>query len=333
MNYSNYLYSDIPRSEIIKKAVEVLESNPSLDESGLLYPHCLFILARILIRLDLYHDAEVALKKSQDIYSGLGNGDGIARINLLLGYISRLLGKKENAEMLYRQAREHYLSTGNRIVMSDSLQSIALVTFERKDTQLAIKQLEQAREEAGDHEPTRMAADFKIAWVSRKDNPTYAIELLRKVRKSYQEYGARNMASLCQYQMGVAYSMKRDFDGAIRTLLVAYEEFQLLDNYGQMAFTLDWLADSEEQRGNLEAALRYNGESLSIVEKIENHKQVVLCFVSRGRFLVKMGQVKEALVAFESAAKTARDRCDDVELEETVREEIEKLSDVEPVSR
>ncbi|PFH44995.1 hypothetical protein AMATHDRAFT_51833 [Amanita thiersii Skay4041] len=330
MNYSNYLYSDIPRSEVIKKAVEVLESNPSLDDSGLLYPHSLFILARIFIRLDLYHDAEVALKKSQSIYAGLENGDGVARINILLGYISRLLGEKDVAEVLYKQAREHYLSTGNRKFMSESLQSLAILALEHQDTQLAIKQLEQAREEAGDHEPTKIAANFKIAWVSRKDNPTYAIELLRKVRKSYREYGGRNMAALCQYQMGVAHFMKKDFKEASRTLLVAYEEFQLLDNYGQMAFTLDWLADSEEQRGDLEAALRYNGESLSIVEKIENHKQVVSCSISRGRFLVKMGRVNEALVAFESAEKVARDRCNDDELERTAREEIEKLSVSEP---
>jgi hypothetical protein len=40
IGYANFLYHDTPNIDVTGKALEVIESNPSLDIDGTLLPHC-----------------------------------------------------------------------------------------------------------------------------------------------------------------------------------------------------------------------------------------------------------------------------------------------------
>ncbi len=155
-----------------------------------------------------------------------------------------------------------------------------------------------------------MIVSYHIAWTLRLENPPYAVSLLLMAREAYVKYGARNRAAMCTYQMGIAqYGWGRNEEAEKSRLLLAYREFDKLNNHGQMGYTLDHLAELEIRRHNYDQALQYNGEARATFEQIGNHAEVADCYISRGRVFAHMRQKRNALAAYNTAKSIVTRHC------------------------
>ena len=326
VGYANFLNQDAPNLDVTGKALAVIESDPSLDIDGTLLPYCWFSHARLLYRFDKYIEAEDALRKAEDAWKQADEFARLGECYILYGQINRLLGRKARSLESYTKAREYFEKVDNRSGISDSLQGQALLSLKDGDVQQALRLLDHAKEVCGEHEVSANTVSFYIAWVLRFKDPSYSASLLHVARETYVKYGARNRAATCTYQMGIAqYSSGRN-DEAEKSLLLAYREFDELDNHAQIGYTLDHLVVVETQRRNYNQALQYNGEARAIFEKIQNHVEVATCYISQGRVLAQMWQARNALEAYNNAKTIVTQQCNsDTKLMRMIDEETKTL--------
>jgi tetratricopeptide (TPR) repeat protein len=285
----------------------------------------LFSHGRLLVRLDKYREAEEVLKKAENIWKVTDDFVQLGRTYIFLGQINRLLGRQPQALESYTKARKYFELAQDRVGVSDSLQGLATVSLRAGDTQEAIRFLDQAKQQCDGHEPSIASISFYTAWVLRHENPSYSASLALDAHEAFAKYGARYRAALCTYQMGIAQYSSGNYDEADGSLLRAYREFDELDNYGQMGYALDHLVELEVQRGNLEQAPQYSGEALSVFERIENHAEIVACYISRGRVLAQMGRTSDAQEAYSKARAVAEHWCNIPELLQTIDKEVQIL--------
>ena len=309
VGYANFLYHDTPNIVVTRKALEVIESNPSLDVDGTLLPRCWFSHARLLHRCDKYIEAEDALRKADNIWKQMDEFAQLGQCYVQYGQTYRILGRRAQSRDSYTKAREYFEKVDNRPGISDSLQGLALLSVNEGDIPEALQFLERAKEVCREHEVSTITVSFYTAWVLRSKDPAYSASLLHVAREAYVKYGARNRAASCTYQMGITqYSSGRN-DEAEKSLLLAYREFDELGNLGQIGYTLDHLVELEAQRRNYDQALQYNGEARAIFEQIENPVEVADCYISRARVLAQMRQTGKALEAFSSAKTIVTQKC------------------------
>ncbi|KAF8626484.1 hypothetical protein AX17_006540 [Amanita inopinata Kibby_2008] len=308
------------------KAIAVLENGPQFDEERLLLSRCLFLLGKLLYRMDRYHESEAALTRTEESFKAVGDWHSLGWIYFLYAQMKRLLGITSEAAGLYIKAREYFEMSGNSVGVSDSLRGLAILAFNRGDFQKAVRLLDHARQRCMGYEPCAVATAFGLGWILRQDDSAYAIELLQGARKAYVDYGTRNPVAICTYQIGIAHYFLGNHDAAFQSLLVAYQEFETLNNYGQMAYSLDHLVEVELARGNVEEALQYNGEMRIIFEKIENQQEVANSFIIRGRIFAKACQLDDARQAYESAMTISSQKCNDAATLHLIGVEMKNLN-------
>ena len=332
IGYANFLFQDAPSIGVTNKALEVIESSPSpsLDIDGALLPHCWFSHARLLQRLDKYIEAEDALRKAENIWQQMDEFARLGQCYVHYGQINRLLGRRAQSLKSYTKAREYFEKVDNRPGISDSLQGLALLSLNDGNIQEALQLLERAKDVCREHEASTITVSFYIAWVLRFQDPSYSASLLSVAHEAYVKYGARNRAASCTYQMGIAqYSLGRN-DEAEKSLLLAYREFDELDNLGQMGYALDHLVELEARRGHFDQALQYNGQARAIFEQIDNPVEVADCYISRGRVLVQMRQTSDARQAYEMARSVVVQRCNsNLKLMQLIDDEEEEIMALE----
>ena len=309
VGYANFLYQDVPNSDVTAKALEVIEGNPSLDTDGTLFPHCWFSHGRLLFRLDKYIETAEAMKKAESVWKKTEEFALLGECYGFYGQVNRLLGRHAESVESFMMAREYFEKVGNNPGIAYSLQGLALLSLRAGDVKEALRLLGHAKEACGGHGPSAIIVSYYIAWALRFENPGYSVSLLLVAREAYVKYGARNRAALCTYQMGIAqYSWGRN-DEAEKSLLRAYREFDELHNHGQMGYTLDHLAELEIRRHNYDQALQYNGEARATFEQIGNHAEVADCYISRGRVFAQMRQKQNALAAYNTAKNIVTRHC------------------------
>ena len=309
IGYANFLYQDVPNIDVTAKALEVIEGNPSLDTDGTLFAHCWFSHGRLLYRLDKYIEVAEAMKKAESIWKKTDEFALLGQCYWFYGHVNRLLGRHAESFESFMTAREYFEKVDNKPGISYSLQGLASLSLRAGDVKEALRLLEDAKESCGGHEPSAIIVSYHIAWTLRLENPPYAVSLLQMAREAYVKYGARNRAAMCTYQMGIAqYGWGRN-DEAEKSLLLAYREFDELNNHGQMGYTLDHLVELEIRRHNYDQALQYNGEARATFEQIGNHAEVADCYISRGRVFAQMRQKRNALAAYNTAKSIVTRHC------------------------
>ncbi|KAF8329207.1 hypothetical protein F5887DRAFT_1005135 [Amanita rubescens] len=302
IGYTNFLVHDVPN-------IDVIESNPSLDIDGTLLPHCWFSHGRVLYRLDKYSEAEEALRKAENVWKQTNESALLGQCHYFYGQIHRLQGRQAQSFDSYTKAREYFEMVDNHSGISDCLQGMAVLSLKAGDLQEALRLLDHAKEVCGGHEPDTINVSFSIAWVLRFKDPSHSASLLLAAREAYAEYGARNRAASCTYQLGITqYSSGRN-DEAEKSLLLAYRQFDDLVNHAYMGYVLDHLVEVELRRRRYDQALQYNGEALALFEEIGNHAEVAVCYICRGRVLTKMRQTRNALAAYDSAKVVVTQQC------------------------
>ncbi len=309
IGYTSFLFQDVPNIDTTAKAVEVIESNPSLDSDGTLLPHCWFSHGRLLFRLDRYIEAEEALRKAENVWKQTNEFALLGQCHYFYGQIHRIQGRKAQSFDSYTKAREYFEMVDNHSGISGSLQGMAVLSLKAGDIQEALRLLDHAKEVCGGHEPSTINVSFSIAWVLRFEDPSHSASLLLTAREAYVEYGARNRAASCTYQLGITqYSSGRN-DEAEKSLLLAYRQFDDLVSHANMGYVLDHLVEVEVRRRNYDQALQYNGEALALFEGIGNHIEVAVCYICRGRVLTHMRQTRNALAAYGSAKAILTQQC------------------------
>ncbi|KAK2462604.1 hypothetical protein APHAL10511_005337 [Amanita phalloides] len=309
IGYANFINQDTPNTEVTAKALDAIEKVPCLDVDGDILPRCLYSHARLLQRLDRYHEARQALGKAENVLGTTCEYGLLGQINALQGQVNRVLGNDALAVEFYTKGHERSKMVHYVVGISESLQGLALMSLKEGDIEKAIQLLDRAKQECCEHEPSITALSFYTGWVLRHKDSSYSASLLLVARESYAKYGARYRVALCTYQLGIALYSSGNHDKAEQSLLLAYREFDELENYGQMGYALDHLVELELQRGNFEQALQYNGEARAIFEKIKNPTEVVDCYVSRGRVFAKMRRIDDARESYNKARTVAIKEC------------------------
>ena len=327
--YASFLYQDVPNIDVTAKAVEVIENNPSLDTDGTLLPHCWFNHGRLLYRLDKYIEAEEALKRAENVWKQTNEFALVGQCHYFYGQINRLQGRQAQSFDAYTKAREYFEMADSHPGISDSLQGMAVLSLKAGDIQEALRLLNHAKEVCGGHEPSTINVSFTIAWVLRFEDPSHSASLLLVARAAYMEYGARNRAATCTYQLGITQYSSGHNDEAEKSLLLAYREFDDLVNHANMGYVLDHLIEVEVRRRNYDQALQYNGEARAIFEEIGNHVEVAVCYICRGRVLTHMRQRRNALAAYGSAKAIVTQQCNsDSKLMRMIDEETRSLTGI-----
>jgi len=309
IGYAKFLHMDIPNLDVTAKALQVIESNSSLDPDGTLLPHCWFRHAMLLLRLDKYPETMEAIKKAENIWTQTNEFALLGECYVGYGQVNRLLGKQAESSESYTKAREYFEKLGNCPDIVHSLQGLALLSFRAGDIKEAVRILDHAKEACREHEPSSILVSYCTAWVLRFENPPYSVSLLSAARDAYVRYGARNRVAACTYQLGIAQYALGCNDEAEKTLLLAYREFDELHGYAQMGYALTHLAEIEVRRQNHDQALQYNGEARVAFEKIGIHAEVADCYIVRGRVLAQMRQKGNALVAYNTAKTIVTQHC------------------------
>lgn len=238
LGYSSFLVHDSPSTNVLVKAIGVIENHPSLDAHGTLLPHCLLSYGKLLHRLDEYDKARKILKRAEIMWNGTSNFKELGYVHLIYGQISRVLLKGTEARESFVKARQYFDLANDQVGVSLSLRGLALMSFYDEDIDKSARFLTYAEQRSKGYEPAMVATIFGLAWVLRHQNATRSVELLINARGAYKRYGARFQAALCTYQMGIAlYSMKQ-YVKAANNLSAAYDEFSALGNYAQMGYVL-----------------------------------------------------------------------------------------------
>jgi tetratricopeptide (TPR) repeat protein len=303
IGYAAFLYHDVPSTDVIVKTIEVIEHSPSLDPESILLPFCYFYYGKLSFRFDRHQEARLALEKAEDMWALTNNHSDLGNVYNFFGQIYRLLGDEVKASDSYAKARGHCEKVQDHAGICESLRGLAILYFHTGDgdVEKSVQLLNTARQHAEGHEPSMLSTSFSLGWVLRGTNPPLAVDLLTDARQTYIRYGARYQTALCTYQMGIASYESGRYDEGKESLLLAYQEFDVLDNYGQMGFTLHHLVALEEKREDFAEALRLNTEVRSVFGKIQYHAEVARSLVSRGRLLTKMGNYVDAREAYEEA--------------------------------
>ncbi|KAK2459423.1 hypothetical protein APHAL10511_008562 [Amanita phalloides] len=285
IGYANFVNENTPNTKVTAKALDVIEKVPCLDVDGAILPSCLCSHVRLLQRFDKYREAKKLLSKAEDILGTTCEHGLLGQVYVIQGEINRVQGNNALAVEYYTKAYERCKMVHSLAGISGSLQGLALMSQKEGDMEKAIQLLDRAKQECGEHEPSVTTISFHAGWVLRHKDSSYSASLLLVAREYYAKHGA------------------------MYSLLLAYREFDELENYGQMGYTLDHLVELELQRGNFEQALQYNGEARAIFEKIENPTEVVDCYVSRGRVFAKMRRIDDAREAYNIARIVAIKEC------------------------
>lgn len=210
LGYSSFLVHDSPSTNVLVKAIDVIENHPSLDAHGTLLPHCLLSYGKLLHRLDEYDKARKILKRAEIMWNGTSNFKELGHVHLIYGQISRVLLKETEARESFVKARQYFDLANDQVGVSLSLRGLALMSFYDEDIDKSARFLTYAEQRSKGYEPAMVATTFGLAWVLRHQNATRSAELLINARGAYKRYGARFQAALCTYQMGIAlYSMKQ----------------------------------------------------------------------------------------------------------------------------
>ena len=325
LGYSNFLVHDSPSTNVLVKALNVIENHPSLDAHGTLLPHCLLNHGKLLHRLDEYDKARKNLKRAELMWNGTSNFKELGHVHLTYGEISRVLLKATDARKSYDKARKYFELANDQVGVSYSLRGLALMSFYDEDIDMSARLLTYAEQRSTGYEPALVATTFGLAWVLRYQNPTRSVELLSNAREAYERYGARFQAALCTYQMGIAlYSMKQ-YIKAADSLSAVYDEFSALGNYAHMGYVLVHRVELERQRGGFEEALRLNAEAHTLFEQIDNHKEAARCVISRARVFSTMCQLGAARNAYHRASTLIVQLDRDQKLLDMIDQEVRSL--------
>ncbi|KAF8730016.1 hypothetical protein AX14_005818 [Amanita brunnescens Koide BX004] len=325
LGYSNFLLHDFPSTKVLVKALDVIESRPSLDAHGTLLPHCLLNYGELLNRLDEYDKARKVLKRAESMWNGTSNFKELGHVHFTYGQISRVLLKRTDARKSFVKAREYFDLANDQVGVSYSLRGLALMSFYDEDLDKSVRLLKYAEQRSKGHEPGLVATAFGLAWVLRHQNATRSVELLNNAREAYTRYGARFQAALCTYQMGIAlYSMKL-YEKATDNLSAAYDEFNALGTYAQMGYVLVHRVELERQRGDFEEALRLNAEARSLFQQIDNYKEAARCVISRARVLSTMCQLDAARTEYRKASTLIMQLDRDLKLLHMIDQEVRSL--------
>ncbi|KAF8630783.1 hypothetical protein AX15_002731 [Amanita polypyramis BW_CC] len=324
VGFANFLCLDIPNVDVTKKALEVIKNNPLLAMNGIL-PHCWFSHGKLLLRLDKYHEALDALKEAEDIWQKTGKNADLGQVYFLYGKINCLLSRRDRASEHYEKAFKYFDMAADHIGGAMTLQGMAILSFHAGNLEVALEQLEHAKQLCHGHGPTITSITFTNAWVLRYKDASNATSLLREAHGAYVEYGCRFRATSCVYQMGIALSSSRNYDEAEECLLRAYREFDELDSYGQVGYTLHHLVEMETQRHNFDQAFQYNGEAHALFDKIKNYTEIAKCHISRARIFAKLQRMSEAEEAHNKAKEIAMQHCSDSRLLQEIAQEPHRL--------
>jgi len=301
-NFSNYLISNIPRLEVAKRTIEVLESHPSSATDALL-PLCWLCFGKLYLRLDEYPESINATQMAEKGYRQLNQSHGAAKSSFQLAEIYRLCGKSNQAIELITKACKDFEDAADTCGMSSCHRQLAIIHSESGKNTEALQDVIEAQKICPRHEACIMESKLTLGRMYRESNPSKAIELLTEAREYFQLHGPLLKAAICLYQRSIAHLLRKDYEQAEAGLNEAREDFKRLGNHAQVAFCIYYQAGLHSGRGSFRKALELYEQARVMFEQMGNIGSVGFCLRGQGQALAKLRRVDDAMKVYGKAVE------------------------------
>jgi tetratricopeptide (TPR) repeat protein len=303
IHYSNYLYWNVPSTEVLDKAIDAINAHPS-PELNRLMPLCLLKLGRLLSRLDRYHEAIPTLKRAEERYQNIGDWQGVAECHLMLAYIYRLLGMFQSAQRSATMAQKWFNTAGNSLGVSRALQSRARVHAGQgqvMEANIDINEAQRICMTLGDRSCAHECLRIRGIICTKLGKYDEAIALFTETQTYYLALGSRFQAAISLQNLGIAYYLQGAYNQADAALTESYDSLKALGNRGAMAWGLYFLGELGRIRGNPEEAMAFFHRAMLEFEEMGNAHEIANCLAGQARVSAANGQLEKAQDLFRNA--------------------------------
>lgn len=131
-----------------------------------------------------------------------------------------------------------------------------------------------------------------------------AIIQFNKSLNIYKLLKNENKVGSCNYNLGLAYELKSDYNTSINYLLKALDIYKKINNVAMLARTSYNIGVIYEQAGNHQQSINYLNQSLKIEIERENKTGISRCYIWMGNVYESWGDYSNALHYYKKAKET-----------------------------
>ncbi|KAG8946329.1 hypothetical protein FRC03_001422 [Tulasnella sp. 419] len=234
--YSEYLFYQQPRTEIIAEAIQVARAIHSPD-----LPYCLYYHAGILNRQGSSDVAESLFQEAKDEFIRIGDPGFAAKCSGFLGTLLRDKGQYSEARAVLEEAREVLLALGDINGAAQRLLNIAQTLYAQGDYKSSFSSSEQARSEfiGVDNRVGSLRCQMASgAALGALEDYKAAESTLEEARLGFIDVGDLFHVAWCLTSLGLTFKESGDY-----TLAMAkYEESAAI--FGQIGYQ-HWVEQSQ----------------------------------------------------------------------------------------
>ena len=321
IHYSHYLYWNVPSTEVLEKAIDLISSpklgslmprylrrlrrfykrmynfirRHSSPEPDLLLARCLLRLGVLYKRMDDFPRAVSKLLAAKKIFEFLENSGEAAECCLQLANVYMMEAMHNEAIDVLAVARRHLEANNDQRGLSDYLEILGRVYRRQGNYTKASEALVESRAKcSGD--PACVAIRGHVLGIIYRTQGRLdeAITVLDEAGRHFKRFGPPYYVANNIYNLGIVYYMQRHYDKANQTLSEAYDGFEALGNHGMMSWCLYQRGELSLMRGRLEEAGELYGKAMRKFEKLGWAQAVVECLWGQARVFAALYQVDDA---------------------------------------
>jgi tetratricopeptide (TPR) repeat protein len=297
IHYSHYLYWNVPSTELLNKAINLIPKQPS-NELDFMMPHCLLRLGMLSKRMDDFSQAVTNLNESKQQFELLGNPSMAAECCLQLAHVYMMQAKLSKAIVVLDTARNHSEAIKDENGISDYFEVLGRVYRRQGQYIKAAAALNKSKaicKKLDDKACVAIRAHYLGLTYRTEGKLDDAIIALNEADAYFNQafvppyYVANNI-----YNLGVVYYMQQHYDKADATLAQAYDSFITLGNYAMISWSTFHQAELHRMQGHLRKANELFAAAMDNFEKMRWTEGVIHCHLGQARVFTALYQVNDA---------------------------------------
>jgi serine/threonine protein kinase/Tfp pilus assembly protein PilF len=250
--------------------------------------------------------ATSAFDKAEQIYKEYANVEGQTEVVYRRGYLSRTLGKLDEAQAQLQQALDMAKAGGNLSQRINTLLQLSAVATNKNDPPgaqaYASEAVELARANGMENLVALSLVDLGNTFLG-KGNYGEAEKYLKQGLMFAQRSNASRYAAKAHANLGSLRIQQGNTEEGIRYLQQALDFYRSGGYQKEMAQTSALLGRAKRQKGNYEEALRAFEETLKLAEQTADNSLAAVARSEMGNVLLQQDKYADALLHFEESYK------------------------------
>ena len=290
----------------IDKAISAYRAAAALDAQS---PAPFLRLAVLLSRRKQSAEAESNFARAEQIYQASSNLEGIAEVAFQRGNDANTQSRLDDARKYLQRSMNAADEVGNIQLRIRALTRLAVTEYMAGNSDASIQLANQAIALAEDKGLEYWTIDASIrlanAYISRRDYDKAGSGLERAITLAQRGDHPRLLA-LAQRSLAQVRQKQNRFADAARLAQAALDYYRPAGFVTESIECLTYIVRAQRDAGNLQLALKFAGEQLSLAQKVNQPRIILLAEESLGSVLLRLERYPESSEHFEKALAAAR---------------------------